>query len=197
MLGRGFTVGSNEVTAPVIEASFIDFIILLDAHLGADRPFIMGSSPCMADFGLSGQLYQMLTDTTAGEMMRLHAPNVALWAERMLNPCAVLGGEFEEWDSLASTLEPILSNQVSMFLAWSAANAKALAAGDKELSMQLPDGRPWKQIIGGPQKYHGKSLAEIRRKFGLVAGDKQLTDILANCGCLSVLEDAGNNGAKL
>ena len=43
MLGRGFTVGSNEITAPVIEKSFIRTIALLDAHLAGGGTYSMKS----------------------------------------------------------------------------------------------------------------------------------------------------------
>ena len=105
MLDRGFTVGSNSVTAPVIEHSFLRSIELLETHLSG-RSFLLGGSPSMADFGLAAQLYQMLCvslppcvnqqiaslseqplcaaqlsdacvqDPTAGELMRLHTPEV-------------------------------------------------------------------------------------------------------------------------
>jgi hypothetical protein len=136
----------------------------------------------------------MLTDVTAGELMRLHAPAVALWAERMVSPAQIGDGAFEPWAALAPTLEPMLSTTVATYLAWSDANAKALAAGQSELEMQL-GGQPWQQSIGGPQKYHGKALREVRRKYAEVAGDSELAGILAKCGCLAVLADAGT--AKL
>ena len=196
MLDRGFTVGSNDTTAPIIEASFVDCIMLLEKHLQA-RPFIFGDSPSMADFGLAGQLYQMLGDVTGGELMRLHTPQVAMWAERMVNPVAVQGGRFEEWAALAPTLEPLLSLQVARFLTWSEANAEAIAAGQEELSVDL-GGQQWTQSIGGPQRYHAKSLKEIRRKYAEVASDAELAGVLERCGCLGVLSSsAGGKQARL
>ena len=59
MLERGFTVGSNSVTAPFIEQSFLHSIELLETHLSV-RSFLLGGAPSMADFGLAAQLYQML-----------------------------------------------------------------------------------------------------------------------------------------
>eukprot|EP00931_Biecheleriopsis_adriatica_P081367 TRINITY_DN54698_c0_g1_i1.p1 TRINITY_DN54698_c0_g1~~TRINITY_DN54698_c0_g1_i1.p1 ORF type:complete len:354 (+),score=26.98 TRINITY_DN54698_c0_g1_i1:60-1121(+) len=192
MLGRGFTVGSNQQTAAIIEQSFLDTIILLEAHL-LTRPFIFGRSPSFGDFGLYGQLYQMLCDVTAGELMRLHTPNVALWAERMGNPRAVLGGGFETWNTLASTLEPLLSSQISLFLKWSDANSKALAAGSKYFSIDLAHGHTWTQSVGGPQRYHAKSLKEIRRKFAAVATAPGLADIMARSGCLDLLQEVATS----
>lgn len=188
MLGRGFTVGSNEVTAPVIERSYMDAIALLNTHLQA-RAFLLGGRPCMADFGLSGQLYQCFQDVTAGELMRLHAPYVALWAERMVSPCIEPGATFESWATLSDTLEPFLSTQVQMFLQWSDANARALSSKQKDMSIELRDAQVWKQSVGGPQKYHGKALKEIRHKYGKVNSDNQLCAVMQRCGCHTFLCD--------
>ncbi len=39
-----------------------------------------------------------------------------------------------------------------------------------------------------PQRYHAKSLKELKRKFAEVKGDAALRGILSRCGCLDVLE---------
>lgn len=95
-------------------------------------------------------------------------------------------GDFEQWDTLANTLEPFLKGPVRIFLTWSAANAEALASGAEEMTVKL-DGEPWSQSIGGPQKYHAKSLKEIRRKYSEVADQPNLSEILENAGCLEWL----------
>ena len=41
MLGRAFTVGSNPVTAPVIETSYTDTLVILEKHLKT-RDFLFG-----------------------------------------------------------------------------------------------------------------------------------------------------------
>ena len=42
-------------------------------------------------------------------------------------------------------------------------------------------GKSWSQE---PQKYHARSLAEIRRKYTAAKGTAGLDDILATAGCL-------------
>jgi len=190
MLDRGFTVGSNQKTAPIIEQSYLDTIMLLDAHL-ARRSFIFGRQPTLADFGLAGQLYQCFTDIDAGELMRVHAPHTALWCEAMINPQAVGAGGFESWESLEETLLPLLQSQLPLFLRWSDANAKAVAAGHKEMSVALGDGREWQQSVGGPQRYHAKSLKEIRRKLSLLPEGTGIAKILSRCDCLELLRGGG------
>jgi glutathione S-transferase len=179
MVPRIGVVGSNETTAPIIEDSFA-------AGLGrlASRPYLMGGRPCFADFGLWGQIYNAWTDPTAGEIVRREAPACCTWIERMLDPSDE--GDFESLETLAPTLEPILREDVRLFLVWSDANATAIAAGADSLEVDL-DGRRWTQTVGGPQKYHAKSLGVIRRKFAEVSGDAELRDLLDRTGCLAFL----------
>ena len=53
MVDRVWFVGSNAVTAPQIEAGFLEMLVLLDNHL-ADRPYLFGGRPTFGDFGLLG-----------------------------------------------------------------------------------------------------------------------------------------------
>lgn len=181
MTGRLGFVGSNDTTRPTIEASFKRTLSLLEAHLQA-RPYILGGRPAMADFGLWGQLYETATDPTPSAIMRSSAPKVMGWVQRMLSPKAE--GPFEGWAGLAPTLMPLLKQEVSeLFLPWSAANAAAIARGDKSFTLTL-GGVPWSQE---PQKYHARSLAEIRRKYQAAKDAPGLAGILEESGCLSYL----------
>jgi glutathione S-transferase len=182
MTGRVFFVGSNEVTAPQIEASFHDALDLLDAHL-ADRPYLFGGRPAWGDFGLWGQIYNAWTDPTGGAWIEGGAPNVLDWIHRMLNPRDE--GKFEDWSSLEATLAPFLADQVgALFCPWTVANAAAMSAGDEEFSVQLA-GKTFTQI---PQKYHAKSLQAIREKYVAHSDRAALDPVLERAGCLSALQ---------
>jgi len=184
MMGRLGFVGSNDKTQPLIEASFKQALALLDAHLAA-RPYLLGGRPAMADFGLWAQLYEAATDPTPGAIMRASAPHVLAWVQRMVSPKA--DGAFEAWSALAPTLMPLLKEEVgALFLPWSVANAAAIAAGDKTFSLSL-GGTAWSQE---PQKYHARSLAEIRRKYAAAKGAPSLETILRESGCLGALTQA-------
>jgi glutathione S-transferase len=181
MMGRLGFVGSNDGTQPLIEASFAKALGLIDAHL-ASRPYLLGGRPAMADFGLWGQLYEAATDPTPGAVMRASAPNVMGWIQRMLSPEAK--GDFEALQALAPTLMPLLTLEVGgLFLPWSAANAAAIGRGDKSFTMSL-GGAEWTQE---PQKYHARSLAEIRAKFAIAKDAPGLEEILREGGCLDFL----------
>jgi glutathione S-transferase len=181
MTARIGFVGSNPRTEPTIEASFKRALALLEAHLQA-RPYLLGARPAMADFGLWGQLYEAATDPTPGTIMHGSAPKVMAWVQRMLAPKDE--GAFEPWTALAPTLMPLLKEEVAgLFLPWSTANAEAITRGDKTFETTLVGG-PWSQE---PQKYHARSLAEIRRKYAAAEAAPGLDVILTESGCLKYL----------
>src|SRR5260370_21507496 len=181
MVDRVWFVGSSEVTAPQIEAGFLDMLRLLDDHL-ARRPYLFGGRPAFGDFGLWGQLYQMWTDPTAGAIISGGAPHVLDWVQRMLWPKPE--GAFEAWSTLAATLVPILTAQVGhQFMPWTSANEKALAEAKEEFSMSLCH-KIWTQK---PQKYHARSLGMLRARYAAVAEKAALDPVLEAAGCLAGL----------
>lgn len=184
MSGRGFAVGSNEKTAGIIEENFQQGIEHLEAHLEG-RPWLFGTRACLADLGLGSQIYEALIDPTAGAILREKAPLTAAWSERSLDPRSE--GSFESLESLLPTLEPILSNEVRFFLRWSNENARAIESGAEEMSFEA-DGRSWWQTVGGPQKYHAKSLRVLKAKYADVAGRDDLDSLLERIGLRALLE---------
>ena len=181
MVPRLSFVGSSPQTQEQIENAYVRLLELLEAHLEG-RPYVMGGRPSFADLGLWGQLYELWSDPTPGEIMKKSAPKVTAWVDRMLDPKAE--GEFESLDALLPTLKPILSEQVAgLFLPWSDANARALAAGEKEFSVEL-SGKPFSQQT---QKYHSRSLGVIRGKYAAMARSAALDGLLEETGCLSWL----------
>ena len=181
MVDRLWFVGSNAVTAPQIEAGFLDTLGMLDRHL-ATRPYLFGGRPAFGDFGLWGQIYEMWTDPTTGALIGAGAPHVLDWVHRMLWPKAE--GAFESWPSLAPTLMPILTDQVGrLFMPWTCANEKALTEQQEQFSVTLGD-KVWTQK---PQKYHARSLGMLRAKYAAVADKAALDPVLESAGCLAGL----------
>src|SRR3984893_4804254 len=181
MVARVWFVGSNAVTAPQIEAGFLEMLGLLDSHL-ASRPYLFGGRPAFGDFGLWGQIYQMWRDPTAGALIEGGAPHVLDWVHRMLWPKAE--GEFEAWSTLAPTLMPILIKQIgAQFVPWTCGNEKALSEAREEFSVRLGD-KTWTQK---PQKYHARSLGMLRARYAAVADKTALDPVLEAAGCLGGL----------
>ena len=176
MIPRLAFVGSTPATAAQIEASFHRQLAILERHLER-RPYLFGGRPAFGDFGLFGQLYECSSDPTPGAIIRERAPRTLGWIERMLEPRAE--GDWERWDALEPTLLPLLHDEIAgVFLPWSAANARALAGGQKEFTVPL-DGRPFTQET---QKYHAKSLAALRARYAAVADHATLDPILDRAG---------------
>lgn len=185
MIPRLKFVGSCAETKDQIEGSFRRQLGILDAHL-ARRKYLFGARPAFADFGLYAQLYQCSSDPTPGGIMRASAPNVLAWVERMLHPGN--DGGFETWDALGPTLMPLLRDEIgAVFFPWTTANAKALAAGQKEFSMTLA-GKPYTQET---QKYHAKSFGALRARYAALADKSELDPILKAAGCWEWLQPAG------
>ncbi len=183
MVNRLHVVGSSAETKPIIEASLDGLLALLESHLDG-RDYLFGGRPAFGDFGLFAQLYEMSTDPTPGAILRARAPRILAWCERMLDPAD--GGPFEAWAGLQATLMPMLKQQVAaLFLPWSAANAKALMAGDEAFSVDLA-GQAFSQ---GTAKYHARSLQVLRQRYqDLAADDRGEVDAaLADSGCLPYL----------
>lgn len=183
MVGRVWFVGSNETTAPLIEASFKDSLTLLDQHLETRR-YLFGDRPAFADFALWGQIYNANRDHTPAQWISA-TRNVPKWLDSMLNPVA--RGPFEDWSSLQATLTPLLTTQVGpVFLCWSDANSTAIQDGQDEFSVDLSVGS-WTQR---PQKYHAKSLSVLREKYRNFSENEELRDLLTSTSCLQYLADA-------
>ncbi len=180
MSGRRHFVGSSEDTAPLISKYLDELLTILEAHL-QDRSYLMGERPCFGDFGLYAQLYEAYLDPTAGGIIRARAPHVMDWCLRMIDPVAK--GDFEDWESLSHTLEPLVAIIGSHFLPWSVANAAALEAGDESFTVNLA-GDDYTQP---PQKYHAKSLKALRENYASAADKSKIDPVLDRTGCLQYL----------
>lgn len=176
MSTRGHFVGSSPANAPLITGYYFELLDLLDAHLRT-RKYLFGGRPAFADFGLGGQMYECSVDPTCGAGMRARGPAVLDWCHRMMEPRE--DGPFETWESLAPTLKPLLAYIGRYFLPWTAANARALEAGEAEFTVDLPGGA----YTQPPQKYHARSLGVLRARYAGVADNAVLKAILDEAGC--------------
>lgn len=176
MVSRLHHVGSTSETAPVIEGSFARVIVLLD-KLVWSRPYLFGGRPSLADFGLAGQLKQLLSDPTPGAMIKAQAPNLARWIERMDAPKNE--GAFATFEAVRADLVDLLREEVAgAYLAWMSANAMAVDDDAPGVSAEIA-GRSFTQK---PQRYAAKAFAELKRKRARVSDDA-LAALLLETGC--------------
>ena len=182
MISRLWVVGSNKNTESQIEQSLNIFLHLSEQHL-QDRPYFFGFRPSIADFGIWGQVYNMWTDPTVGQVIESSHPETLKWIKRMLHPKSE--GEFEPWESLEATLMPILKKELAdVFMPWLEANNKALATGEKELSVKIK-GKDFTHSVGSPQKYHAKSFAMLLEEYNDIPDKTKLDAVLQKAGLIS------------
>jgi glutathione S-transferase len=182
-IGRLGVVGSNEVTAPVIEASYRRFLAGFEALLSA-QPFLMGQRPGASDFGVYGQLTQLaLFDPTPAALTLAEAPRVVAWVDRMED---LSGLEPEDADWIDAVVPPapltaLLVEVGRVHVPFLLANAAAVARGAAQVECTI-DGRPWRQR---PFPYQAKCLAELRAGYAaLDAASRRAVDgALAGSGC--------------
>ncbi len=78
--------GVSDTNQAAIEASYLEFLQLLDDHL-AGSPFLLGGIPTIGDFGFMGPLYAHLArDPYPSVIMKQRAQRVWRWTERMNAP---------------------------------------------------------------------------------------------------------------
>ena len=182
MIGRLHHVGSSLESAPAIEGSFTRLLAILEKALASHR-YLFGARPCLADFGLSAQLKQLLSDPTPGAMLRAQAPRVVAWVERMDG--ATAEGDFSSFSVLRDTLVDLLRDEVAgAYMIWMSANARAVRDDAPGVAIEIA-GVPFTQK---PQRYAAKAFTELRRKRALVADDANLAALLEETGCDAFLE---------
>ncbi len=183
-------VGSNETTAPVIEASYGRLLRLLDSHLAHSR-FAMGGRPGASDFGLFGQLTQLVGfDPTPAAIALETAPRVVAWTD-LVEDLSGLEPDARDWtprDALPDTLRALLAEVGQVYAPFLLANAKALERGAERVECTI-DGQPWVQR---PFPYQGKCLRWLREaRAALTPDDRAWVDaLLAGTGCEALFEGA-------
>jgi glutathione S-transferase len=176
-------VGCNPTTAPVIEDSYKRVLRLLDGLI-ADRPFLMGSRPGSSDFGVFGQLSQLvLFDPPSIELAAAEAPRIIAWALRV-EDLSWLEVEPDGWIDRAEAVEalrPLLAEVGRTYAPFLLANSAVVEQGLERVECEI-DGRPWVQQ---PFKYQAKCLLWLREAYtALDADDRAWVDrTLAGTGC--------------
>ena len=171
----------------MIEASYQRFLAIMD-ELIQRQPFVLGSRPSSADFGLYAQLTQLAKfDPTPAALCLRQAPRVYAWTD-LLDDLSGQPAEESAWISLDDAqahLGPLLNEIGRTYAKALLANAAALSAGEDEFSATI-DGQTWVQPTF---PYQAKCLHWINAEYQLLsAEDRAFVDtLLANTGCDSLL----------
>ena len=188
-ISRLHVVGSNDVTAVVIEESYKRFLRLMSAHMN-QSPFIFGQRPSASDFALYGQLSQLaMFDPTPMAVAEKLATRVVAWVGVVddlsgLEPCDTdrVGS-----DALPSSLKEIFSEVGRVHVPTLLANGRSISDGNKQVETEI-DGRLWVQK---PFPYQAKCLQWIRQEFTRLDQPERsrLLKFLDGTGCEMLIQD--------
>jgi glutathione S-transferase len=181
---RLYVVGSNDVTAPVIEASYARFLNLFDAHL-TQFPYVLGHRPGAADFGIYGQLTQLaLFDPTPMALTIERAPRVYAWTGLVEDLSGLEPGDWFTRDAIPNTLRDLLGEIGRVYAPFLIANARALQANAAQVETEI-DGARWVQQ---PFPYQGKCLMLLRQQYDALPNDARASvdAMLDGTGCESL-----------
>lgn len=181
-ISRLYVVGSNDVTAPVIEASYRRFLGILDRML-QNKPFVLGDRPSATDLAFYAQLTQLAKfDPTPAAICLKESPRVFAWVDIVDD----LSGVADEtsWIDVSDVkehLHDLLAEVGRTYVPALFANAEAIDRGDSRMETTI-DGKPWEQPVF---PYQAKCLLSIRQEFArLDQLDQDLVKaVLADTGC--------------
>lgn len=138
--GVGVVPGQHDI----IERWTHEQLDLLDTHF-AQYAYLLGSKPCMGDFGLIGPLYAHLgRDPWPARELIAKRPNLHAWVKRMMKPTQPGAGKFIANDVIPDTLLPLFKSVFTEF--WPQLE---LTLGEMERTRaNLKPGRGWSRMLG-------------------------------------------------
>mgnify|MGYP003314152495 CR=1 FL=1 len=144
-VGRLGVVGSNKVTADLIEQSYIRTLRALDNHLER-YSFIFGSRPSASDFALYGQLSQLIGfDPTPRRIAHEIAPRVIGWVSSLEDRSGLEDKENNlKLSDLPQTIHDLFQEMSTSYIPTLIANKQAIEKGKNEWEIDLDNGK-WKQ----------------------------------------------------
>jgi len=186
-IGRLYVVGSNDTTAPVIDASYRRFLKAMESHL-ANQHFMLGQRPGSGDFGLYGQLTQLVGfDPTPRSITHEISPRTVAWVDRMADQCGLEPAD-NGWlplEQQPASLKGLLAEIGRVYAPAQLANAAAVLAGEKQWECEI-DGATWTQQTF---PYQAKCLQWTNEQYRSLEGvDRERLDaVLAGTGVESML----------
>ena len=184
---RLWVVGSNEITAPIIEASYKRFLEQLEKSLTL-HPFLFGDRPSSADYAIYGQLTQLIGfDPTSRAIAYEKSSRVISWLD-LMEDMSGLEPEESDWisfevvqENLGAIFEEIGRGYIPVLLA----NAQGIADNTQTWKTQI-DGAEWEQRSFS---YQAKCLKWINEEFNKLNEDEQcrVSSFLAETGCTKLI----------
>ncbi|MDM7928320.1 glutathione S-transferase C-terminal domain-containing protein [Blastomonas fulva] len=180
-IDRLYVVGSNEITAPIIEASYQRLVGILD-RIVQRQGFVLGTRPSAADFAIYGQLTQLgIVDPTPARIMAQSSPRLRAWLDRVEDLSGLPDGQWLEPGALWAHLGELLAEIGRVYVPFLLANAQAATAGQSDFETII-DGKRWTQPVF---PYQAKCLLTLRAARDALSEDARqaLDALLAGTGC--------------
>lgn len=187
-IGRRELVGSTELSQPIIEGSYERLLDIM-TQLFATNDFLLGERPGRGDFGIYGQLSQLVKwDPTSTAVAAKRAPKTINWVDRMDDlswlPVQDSAGSHDGWvtlEELPAATRLLLAEIGQTYAPFMVANGQALMSGASEVVCEL-NGDTYRQA---PFAYQGKCLHWLRQGYQALSDqDRARVDsVLAGTGC--------------
>lgn len=180
-ISRLSLVGSNKVTAPVIEVGFQRLIGILDRIIER-QGFILGAQPASADFATYGQLTQLgIIDPTSAQLLVNLSPRLRAWLDRVEDLSGHVGSGWVKRQLVTTHVGELLNEIGRTYAPFLIANSQAFAKGKTELKTTIDD-QQWIQPVF---PYQVKCLQSLQLEKQMMTKDGQaaLKKVLAGTGC--------------
>ena len=160
---RGDGIGDDAVAG--VEQIYLDTLDALQAML-ADRPFMLGSRPSLADAAFSGPFFRHFgLDPVPADIMRERAPAVYAWLGRQWEYTPDQGGEY--LSEMPADWTPILEAIGRAYLPYLNANVRAVRSGARQINETI-DGVPYRG--GRISRYRIWCLQQLREAYEALEG---------------------------
>ena len=168
-VGRLYVVGSNDTTAPVIDASYRRFLAAMENHL-TNQKFMLGNRPALATSASHGQLTQLVGfDPHPRAIAHEVSPRTVAWVDQM-NDQSGLEPHEQDWialDDQPESLRGLMEGDRTVYAPAQLANARAVQAGEKTWECEI-DGAPWTQQTF---PYQAKCLQWTNERYRALGDD--------------------------
>ncbi|MEM7005043.1 MAG: glutathione S-transferase family protein [Pseudomonadota bacterium] len=127
--------GVNAATWSHVEQGYLNALDCVSRIL-AERPFVLGTKPSLADFGLMAPMFRHFSqDPDPEEIMRTRAPLVYEWVARMWTARNLEDGVFIS--EVSEEMAPLLKEVCETHLQQLASNASAYRSGKSSFEMTV------------------------------------------------------------
>ncbi|MGB1158804.1 MAG: glutathione S-transferase N-terminal domain-containing protein [Porticoccaceae bacterium] len=182
---RNALVGCTQDNMPLIQHIGDQVLDIMERHV-VDHPFLFGSRPSIADFGIYGQISQFIIDLAAIEPSQQRAPYTMRWLHHMDDLSGCEGQWRQPAETYPAAVEALLALIGEQYLPFLLANEAAIASGADSVELSV-SGFDYRQT---PFKYQVKCLQQLRQAYSNLSDSArvELQPLLHRHNCLEALQ---------